>query len=131
MKKVLFIIAALAASFTLSCAGKQVPRTLPITPGVKIVIPANCDPITLELRDHIIARTDQFCKEAGRTGVKRLVICHNAADQATGVAYLCIGECSSIDDGECVPGQRRVTEEVFPDKSEVHYKTFLMIVLGH
>lgn len=127
------LLAGLLALFLTGCAGKTVkiePKLFPR--GPEVIITFDSDPVPEELKQHIIKRTDGFCKEAGRPGVQRIVIEHHAQEQNTRVVYLCHDECSSIDDPpDCKPGQKKVTEEVMPKKKEIHYYTFLAFILGY
>lgn len=77
--------------FLIGCAGKQGVKTPePKQPTVHIV--EGSDPVSEGLKAHIVARTDQFCKESGRSGVEEVVIRHFAEDRHTQVVYLCIGD---------------------------------------
>ena len=65
-------------------------------PHPEVVVAKNSDPIPQELLDHIIRRTDGFCREDGRQGVKRVTILHKQEERTTSVSYLCIGEVAHV-----------------------------------
>lgn len=92
------------------------------------MISGDSDPVPPELLAHIIARTTSFCKDSGRTGVKRVTILHKLKEQSTKVMYLCYGEVDGVvEDGER-PALFMAREEF--NGRLVRYQTPLALILG-
>jgi len=87
------VVVALSLIAFFGCANKVIP-TLKDNPTV--VIHPDSDPVPQELIDHIIKRTDGFCKESGRKGVEEVGINHNATKRHTTVVYICINDPKTI-----------------------------------
>ena len=125
MKIIKLFLLYVAVQFLSGCAGKVIKQepllSVLITPGTVV---------TETRRDHIVAVSNKLCREAGRSGVETVVLDNKDRGLVTLAVYLCVGECSDImTQDNCVPGQRRVLEEVVvPNKEENHYLTFRMLI---
>lgn len=56
---------------------------------VEFVVDKGSDPIPQKLKELIIDRTTQACRDEGRPGVKKIIVIYQAKTGLVGVSYLC------------------------------------------
>jgi hypothetical protein len=97
--------------FTLVMLGCASKRTIIVEPGFKptVIIVRGSDPVPHDLIDYIIKRTNVFCVQKSKRGVRKVAINHTLADRSTTVIYTCIGQDPS-----------RLVEEVLPNQ-EIYF----------
>lgn len=105
----------------MGCATKSTLSELsePFKPIV--VISEDSDPVPDWLVPHVLKRTDQFCKESGRPGVKEVGIHYNAIKRHANVVYICLTDPIMIDEIAISDVPFRVTDEDLKQNGEISY----------
>ena len=98
----------------------------------EVIIMQGSDPVPAKMVDNVVKRTNKFCRDEGRPGVKRLILNYKAKEQALGVAYLCNGEPDGVgEDGDSslphVPPMKIEIREMF---HLFTYRTFAGVAVG-
>lgn len=112
------------------CAAQLAP--IPRYPRPEVTFVKGSDPVPASMVDHVIERTNKFCRDSGRPGVKKLTLNYKAKEQALAVAYLCNGEASGVDD-EGDPSLPHVPPMKIEMREMSHlftYKTFAGVAVG-